>query len=415
MQIYNKTKHIYLAYSLSVVMSYEMDAVELAQFLTIKDIVTEAGSLLLSSEKQTRAKLISAISVSAELQAVVRHAYQRKKEHQEEEKDRQLKRTRFCDYSIPKDEDGDFLRNPSEDIKQQALARFIDHTGNIATKMAICLACARELSVHDVQKVYVDEIPNRYLLTPIVRHQAQVLVDGLLLHTTSISEDQGRFQGPICCECLEDLEVGNLPVHSLVNGLWIGAVPDVLSVLNLPERLLVALYFPAVYVLKLYPQQKGAKQWDSASLNSGVRGNVSTYQLNTPDIARMVEGNILPHRPALLAATIAITIIGPSKLPVKSLPSLLTVSRHRVKAALIFLKLQNHLYHDIDISDDNLSLLPENGVPEDLLSVVKYSDEQHLLEKERAGYVVADEDDDGMSISVRSFQSAHTFRLASYI
>jgi hypothetical protein len=107
----------------------------------------------------------------------------------------------------------------------------------------------------------------------------------------------------------------------------------------------------------------------------------------------MVDGNLMPHKPALLAATIAITIIGPSKLPVKSLPSILTVSRHRIKAALLFLKHENHLYRDVVISDSNLALLPEHGVPEDLLSIVKFSDEQHLLEKERAGYVVGDEDE----------------------
>ncbi|KAG1836946.1 hypothetical protein DFJ58DRAFT_609558, partial [Suillus subalutaceus] len=181
-----------------------------------------------------------------------------------------------------------------------------------------------------------------------------------------ISEEDGRQHGPICRPCLEDLQISNIPVHSLVNGLWVGAIPDVLSILNLPERLLIALYFPAVYVLKLYPQRKGAKQWDSTSLNSGVRGNVSTYQLNTPDIARMIEGDLMPHKPVILAAMVAVTIIGPSKLPVKSLPSFLSVSRLRIKAALSFLKRENHLYQNIVISDDHLSLLPEEGIPEDL-------------------------------------------------
>ncbi|KAG2029673.1 hypothetical protein BDR03DRAFT_987611 [Suillus americanus] len=193
----------------------------------------------------------------------------------------------------------------------------------------------------------------------------------------------------LCGTELTYLQVGNVPVHSLVNGLWVGEVPNILSILNLPERLLIALYFPAIYVLKLYPQRKGAKQWGATLLNSGVWGNVSTYQLNTPDIARMVEGDIMPHKPALLAVTITVTIIGPSKLPVKSLPSFLS-------AALIFLKHENHLYRNIVISEANLALLPEDGVPQDLLTVTKYSDEQQLVEQERAGYVVGDDDDNGM-------------------
>jgi hypothetical protein len=40
----------------------------------------------------------------------------------------------------------------------------------------------------------------------------------------------------------------------------------------------------------------------------------------------MVDGDLMPHKPALLAATLAVTIIGPGKLPFKSLPSILTVS-----------------------------------------------------------------------------------------
>ncbi|KAG1873909.1 hypothetical protein F4604DRAFT_1542436, partial [Suillus subluteus] len=65
----------------------------------------------------------------------------------------------------------------------------------------------------------------------------------------------------------------------------------------------------------------------------------------------MIEGDLMPHKPAILTATVAVTIIGPSRLPVKSLPSFLTVSRHRIKAALSFLKCKNHLYRNITISD----------------------------------------------------------------
>ncbi|KAG2366208.1 hypothetical protein BDR07DRAFT_1257636, partial [Suillus spraguei] len=58
---------------------------------------------------------------------------------------------------------------------------------------------------------------------------------------------------------------------------------------------------------------------------------------------------LMPHKPAILAVTVAVTIIGPSKLPVKSLPSFLTVSRYHIKAALSFLKRENHLYRNIVI------------------------------------------------------------------
>jgi hypothetical protein len=44
------------------------------------------------------------------------------------------------------------------------------------------------------------------------------------------------------------------------------------------------------------------------------------------------------------------------------------------------------------ISQDNLKLLPEDELPPELLTVIKHSDQQHLLEQEREGYVIGDDD-----------------------
>lgn len=64
--------------------------------------------------------------------------------------------------------------------------------------------------------------------------------------------------------------------------------------LTLPERILVARYYPAGYVVKLFPKRCGASQWDESTLNSGLRGNMSSYWLNTQDVEAMVEGHLLP-------------------------------------------------------------------------------------------------------------------------
>jgi hypothetical protein len=42
-----------------------------------------------------------------------------------------------------------------------------------------------------------------------------------------------------------------------------------------------------------------------------------------------------------------------------------------------------------------MNLLPEGGIPSELLSIVKYSGDTQLLEEECTGYVVEDEDEDG--------------------
>ncbi|KAI5984253.1 hypothetical protein EDC04DRAFT_2515323, partial [Pisolithus marmoratus] len=143
-------------------------------------------------------------------------------------------------------------------------------------------------------------------------------------------------------------------------------VPDELSMLTLPERLLVARYYPTAYIVKLYPRQLGSSGWSSEAVNSGIHGNVSTYRLNTQDITSMVEGNFLPPNPSLLSTVIRVTIVGPRNIPDHCMPSLLTVSRRHVHDALLFLKRENPLYRDIIISERNLSLLPERGVPPEI-------------------------------------------------
>ena len=60
----------------------------------------------------------------------------------------------------------------------------------------------------------------------------------------------------VCVECLRALKSDRVPSLALANGMWIGAIPHKLAYLTLPERLLIAKYFPAAYIIKLYPKKK---------------------------------------------------------------------------------------------------------------------------------------------------------------
>lgn len=112
-------------------------------------------------------------------------------------------------------------------------------------------------------------------------------------------------------------------MYSLANNMWIGDIPHKLDILTLPESILLAQYFPAAHIVKLFPKVKGAKFWESGILNNGVKGNVSTYWLNPNSIASMLDGKTLPLSPDILAATIGVTIIGPKNLSEKTLPGFL--------------------------------------------------------------------------------------------
>ncbi|KAJ6495752.1 hypothetical protein C8R47DRAFT_958364, partial [Mycena vitilis] len=166
----------------------------------------------------------------------------------------------------------------------------------------------------------------------------------------------------ICLQCKAKLLQDERPPLALANGMWIGSIPFELSILTLAERLLIALYFPAAYVIKLYPLKKGAKSWADIQdkVNSAMKGNVSTYRLNTAQIAGIVSGNTMPPSPQILAATIGVTFVGAGNVPLRVMPDFLRVRRQRVFDALVWLKQNNDLYGRIEISQEQLRLLPEN-------------------------------------------------------
>ncbi|KAH9033812.1 hypothetical protein EDB85DRAFT_1864258 [Lactarius pseudohatsudake] len=206
------------------------------------------------------------------------------------------------------------------------------------------------------------------------------------------THENGTPFGNVCGPCVRDLQKDKTPALSLANGMWIGDVPPLLNVLTLPERILVARYFPTAYIVKLYPKKKGARNWSSAGMQSGLRGNMSTYRLNTNNIARLTDTQIMPPSSAILAATIGVTFVGPKNLPEKTMPGFLRVNRTRVRLALEWLKFNNPIYRDIVISSDRLCELPVDGIPIEITSLARHSDNTVLLAEETDGYVPDDND-----------------------
>jgi len=98
----------------------------------------------------------------------------------------------------------------------------------------------------------------------------------------------------------------------------------------------------------------------------------------------------MPHSPTILAATIGVTFVGPKNLPEKTRPGFLHVTRARIGDALVWLKANNPIYEDIDISAERLNALPINGIPDEILSVAKYSTDTAMLAEEEDSYVPED-------------------------
>ena len=284
--------------------------------------------------------------------------------------------------------EGVFMKAGSSAVIDGVISEFIDHTGNLAMAVGSCAVCARETSMSDLTERDLDAIPNPSRLHPLTAHPAHDLFKGMLLHPAGMLNGERVY---VCIECDRALYSDKIPPLALANGLWIGRVPHELAYLNLPERLLIAKYFPAAYIIKLYPKKKGARHWDKRQLYSGLKGNVSTYQLDQGQISSMVDGTILPQPAKVLAATIGITFVGPKNLPDRGLPDMFKVRRERVRKALEWLKENNPLYSNITISLTRLTELPENDIPYELHATTKLSTDITKLHAEHDGYVPSQE------------------------
>ena len=199
-----------------------------------------------------------------------------------------------------------FMETVSEDVRQDHICKFIDATGNIATAMSACAVCAGSFFNVEIDQVKVTDLHDKNKLQPAKPHPAQKLTDGMLLHVTTSSihlDIDDCMKANVCTTCTSDLKCDKTPSMSLANGMWIGEVPLELKVLTLPERILVAHFFPAAYIVKLYPKKKGACYWAVNGHHHGLRGNVSTYCLNTNQITHLASSNVMPPSPTVTVTT----------------------------------------------------------------------------------------------------------------
>ncbi|KAF7331514.1 ATP-dependent DNA helicase [Mycena kentingensis (nom. inval.)] len=278
------------------------------------------------------------------------------------------------------------MRAPTQEVLEYCITRVIDRTSNAVMSKAACMVCARLLFVREMNERRPSDLPNKHLLAPTHPHPAQSLLDGMLLHQPAL----GRGKTYVCVQCETKLNGAQRPSLSLANNMWIGDVPFALSVLTLPERLLIGLYFPAAYIVKLFPKTKNNVKWDKDTMNKGLRGNVSTYRLNTAEIAEMIQGNTMPRPVSILSAVVSVTFVGAKNVPLMVLPDTFIVRRGRVGDALHWLKTHNPLFANIDISEARLQELPEGGVPDEIARNAHYNEDESVIDQEHAGYVPAD-------------------------
>ena len=307
--------------------------------------------------------------------------------------------------------DNSFMKVPTKDVIDDIIREFIGRTNNASLSVAACGVCAREANIRDLTPLSIDSIPNPHRLKPALPHPAHDIYSGMLLHPAGIPDSK---TANLCIECFKALTADKIPMYALANDMWIGRVPHELSYLTLPERLLIAKYFPAAYIIKLYPKKKGARHWDKRQMYSGMKGNVSTYQLDQGQIASMIDGTIMPQPTKILAATLGITFVGPKNIPEKCFPDMFRIRRSRVQRALEWLKDNNPLFENIIISSERLAELPEDDIPYEIRVTAKHSTDIEKVHAEHEGYVPSqdggddedvDQEDEGTSLHTHIYSS----------
>ena len=176
------------------------------------------------------------------------------------------------------------------------------------------------------------------------------------LERSSSTQPIREIKGPVldytcdrvCDNCQQSLRNGKTPPCALANGLWLGAVPEVLSCLTYVEKLLVA----RVRVNSCFVRVA----------SSGLRkmaSHVIAFKSPVPKIYQK-----LPPPIEDLDEVLAILFTGPCEPTVKEFQRTpLLVRRNHVAQALEWLKLNHSDYADLEIAYDELDRYPEDSPP----------------------------------------------------
>ena len=159
--------------------------------------------------------------------------------------------------------------------------------------------------------------------------------------------------------------------------MWLGDVPAELQGLTIPEEKLISLYRHNSCVIKLH-----SPFHSTTTAQAALKGNCITFFQNVPDIV-----NSLPLTLDDLCDTIKGIFVGDRPLQRIHLKKILTVRKKKIIQALHWLKKHNVLYRDVDINLQNIAQLPEDDVPECIMSTIEQKIGSEETQSQRVGYV----------------------------
>lgn len=181
----------------------------------------------------------------------------------------------------------------------------------------------------------------------------------------------------LCQKCHEALSKGRIPKFSAANGAWLGDIPPELQDLTIPEEKLISLYRHNSCVIKLQ-----SPFHSSTTSQAALKGNCITFLQNVPNIVKS-----LPLKLDELCDTLKVIFVG-SRPPERiHLRKILTIRKKRIVQALQWLKRYNVLYQAVEINLENIAQLPEDDVPESIMTTMEQRIGEEELSAERVGYI----------------------------
>ncbi|CAF5000979.1 unnamed protein product [Rotaria sp. Silwood1] len=161
------------------------------------------------------------------------------------------------------------------------------------------------------------------------------------------------------------------------NNMWLGDVPSELQGLTIPEKKLISLYRHNSCIIKLH-----SPFHSTTTAQTALKGNCITFLQNVPNIV-----NSLPLTLNELCDTLKVIFVGAHPPERIQLKKVLTVRRKKIIEALHWLKKHNVLYQNVDINLKNIAQLPEDDVPECIMSTMEQKIGDEEIQSERIGYI----------------------------
>ncbi|CAF3731674.1 unnamed protein product, partial [Rotaria sordida] len=235
------------------------------------------------------------------------------------------------------------------ELKEARLQKFLQQMSMPVLAEATCAICNVRTPIQQSKKVPLSKIPNIQFLK-VSDELKNLITNG----SSSLSQHLDA-----------------------ANNMWLGDVPSELQGLTIPEEKLISLYRHNSCIIKLH-----SPFHSTTTAQTALKGNCITFLQDVPNIV-----NSLPLTLDELCDTLKVIFVGAHPPERIQLKKVLTVRKKKIIEALHWLKKHNILYQNVDINLKNIAQLPEDDVPECIMSTMEQKIGDEEIQSERIGYI----------------------------